>query len=245
MNNQEAKFILSAYRANGSDARDEMFSEALRQARQDPMLGAWLAREQAHDAAMVRKLAEITPPVGLREAILTGARVSGTRRPLWRQPLWMTLGAAAAALLVVSAAVWPRRALAGGNALAAFALRDTAYDRHNGHGDQVKVLQAMLGDPKTHLRGGLGVDFEALRGTGCRTVQVDGRDAFEICFNRNGTWFHLYAMRDFGASGSATKSDVAIEQRAKFCCAAWSDATTGYRYAVVGDSGVESVKSLL
>ena len=47
MTNQEAKFTLSAYRANGQDAGDPAFAEALAQAKQDPALGAWLARAQA------------------------------------------------------------------------------------------------------------------------------------------------------------------------------------------------------
>ena len=41
-------------------------SEAsLAQARSDPTLGVWLAREQAHGAAVVAKLREIVPPAGL------------------------------------------------------------------------------------------------------------------------------------------------------------------------------------
>lgn len=47
------------------------------QAKGDPALGAWFAREQAHDAAVAGKLRAVVPPAGRREAIVTGARMSG------------------------------------------------------------------------------------------------------------------------------------------------------------------------
>ena len=64
MNNTEAKFILNAYRPNGRDAGDATFRAALDQAKSDPALGAWFAREQAHGIAVAAKLREITggPP---------------------------------------------------------------------------------------------------------------------------------------------------------------------------------------
>ena len=87
MNNSEAKFILNAYRPGGRDADDATFGAALAQARNDPALGAWLVREQAHGAAVAAKLRVVAPPAGLREAILTGARrdaPGGSNRHGWR-----------------------------------------------------------------------------------------------------------------------------------------------------------------
>ena len=66
MNNNEAKFILSAYRPGGRDAGDPGMATALAQAKSDPVLGAWFARERAHDAAVAWKLRAVVPPVGLR-----------------------------------------------------------------------------------------------------------------------------------------------------------------------------------
>jgi hypothetical protein len=43
MNNSEAKYILGAYRADGQDAAEPAFAEALRQAETDPDLGGWFA----------------------------------------------------------------------------------------------------------------------------------------------------------------------------------------------------------
>ena len=39
--------------------------------------------------------------------------------------------------------------------------------------------------------------------------------------------------------------NIIYEQRAKFAYATWSDRTNGIRYALVGDSGLETLKQLL
>ena len=77
MNNTEAKFILNAYRPGGRDAGEAGMVSALAQAKGDPALGAWFAREQAHGAAVAAKLRDLAPPSGLHEAILAGGRMSG------------------------------------------------------------------------------------------------------------------------------------------------------------------------
>ena len=245
MNNQEAKFILRAYRSNGGDANDAVFAEALQQAQQDPTLKAWLASQHAMDAVMAAKLKEIIPPAGLREAILTGAKVSSSPPSIWRQTRWISLGAAAALLIVTSVAVWPKRASAEYGRLTEFALRDTASEGHGSHGGDVRAVQAMLGDPALRLAAGIPLDFDAMTGKGCRTVQLDGHEVFEVCFNRGGAWFHLYGVRPSRGAKANVSGEVAVEQRAKFSCATWSDPSNGVRYALVGDSGVERLKQLL
>src|SRR5262245_19685517 len=122
MKNEEAKFILSAYRPNGQDANDPMFTAALEQARKDPALAKWFEFEQKFDRAMTAKLGAVMPPEGLRAAILAGARVSGTpSRAWWQQPKWLALAASVVALLSVgTVAFWPARVDA--QELAKFAL---------------------------------------------------------------------------------------------------------------------------
>jgi hypothetical protein len=75
MTNEEAKFILSAYRPNGCDATDPAMAEALEQAARDPELGAWFREELAVDRVISKKLAEVAVPDGLRGNILTGHRM--------------------------------------------------------------------------------------------------------------------------------------------------------------------------
>ena len=101
MNNQEAKFILGAYHADGRDAGDPMFAEALGQAARDPELSAWLEGNRKFDTVMAEKLGEIRPPAELRAAILAGGQASRPRRRWWTNPLWL----GAAAVIAVAAIV--------------------------------------------------------------------------------------------------------------------------------------------
>lgn len=97
MNREEAQFILRAYRANGSDAPDPQFAEALELARQDPELARWLAEEQALDAATARALRSVQPPPSLRAQLLAARKILRPA-PWWRPPAWL---AAAASILLL------------------------------------------------------------------------------------------------------------------------------------------------
>lgn len=240
MTNQEAKFTLAAYRANGRDADNPMFREALDQVRLDPALAAWWTRAQAHDAAVAARLAEVAPPAGLREAILAGARAS--RRPRVRWTGWLALAAGVAVLLSAGLIAWPRRAAAESARLTAFAIDDTAHGQHGGHGGPTGAMQAMLGASSTRLGAGLPVDFATLRSTGCRTLDFQGHAVLEICFSRDGKWFHCYIARraDFP---SLAETAAVITERAQLASAAWSDAT--YHFVVVSEAGVDAVRKLL
>jgi hypothetical protein len=61
MDNEEAKFILRAYRPNGADAGDAKFCAALEQAKRDPELARWFERELALDKTVAGKVRAITP----------------------------------------------------------------------------------------------------------------------------------------------------------------------------------------
>ncbi|HVS51242.1 MAG TPA: hypothetical protein VHD62_02710 [Opitutaceae bacterium] len=246
MTNDEAKFLLNAYRPGGRDASEPAFASALQQAKSDPVLAAWFAREQAHGAAVAAKLREIAPPAALRDAILAGARASGGA-PLrrWTQPAWLAAAAGLVVLLSVAALVW-RRAVptqVDAQALAEFAIEDTAHGRHGGHGAATSALQAKLSQPATRLMSGLPVDFAALKSTGCRTLRVAGRDVLEVCFARDGTEFHLYVAQRAGDAHAAEQVGSAFMSKGGLCCASWEDAT--HQFAVVSGASLEAVRRLL
>ena len=244
MSNHEAKFILGAYRANGADAGNAMFSAALLQARSDPALGAWFACAQAHDAAVAARLGEIEPPAGLREAILAGARASRTPQPARRFPTrWLALAASVAVLLAATVAFWPSRATAEPARFAAFAIDDMAHGKHGGHGEAAGALQVLLSQPSTRLSAGLPVDFATLRATGCRTLNFAGHDVLEVCFQRNGAMFHCYIANCADFPGLPANGPATFAQRAQFASASWSD--SGRHYVVVSDAGLAAVKQLL
>jgi len=88
MNNQEAKFILAAYRPGGQDASDPLFAEALEQVRRDPELATWFEAEQHFDAAMSEKLKGEPVPPELRANILAARKI--VRPSHWLRPrAWM------------------------------------------------------------------------------------------------------------------------------------------------------------
>ena len=243
MSNEEAKFILHAYRPNGADANDPAFGAALEQAKNDPALGAWFAREQAHAAAVAQRLREIAPPPGLREAILAGGRATERAKPsraFLRGP-WLALAACVALLLAVGVAVWPKSA-SSSHALVAFALDDVVNGRHGGHGGPEKALQATLASDNVHLAHGLPVDFRTLAGTGCRTLSVAGHDVLEVCFVRNGAEFHCYIGRADEFTSDTSNGPTFIE-RGALAAASWADAR--FRYVVVGAGSLDAVKRLL
>lgn len=243
MNNQEAKFILSAYRPGGRDASDAAFTDALAQAERDPALGAWFARAQAHDAAVAAKLAQVCPPAGLREAILAGSRLSETKRGGWRRPAWLAM-AAAAAVMIGSVAFWPKRVDAKADPVAKFALVDALEgEKHGGHGTAVASLVAELHNPATRLSEALPVNFTQLHNTGCRAVDVAGRSVLEVCFERNGTWFHCYIARcdDFPELGKSEKPVFAADGQVN--AVAWADGT--HHFVVAGVASREAIARLL
>src|SRR2546428_12117482 len=112
MDNREAQFVLSAYRPGGQDAASPQFTEVLAQARRDPSLERWFNESIAFDRAVTEKLCAVEAPMGLREGILAGGKVS--RRSSWTKPLLKWSLAAALALaapagsLVLREAAIPR-----------------------------------------------------------------------------------------------------------------------------------------
>ena len=104
MKNEEAKFILRAYRPGGQDAADPQFAEALSQARRDPELGRWLAEQTALDTALSGKLQSVPVPADLKATILAGRKVVPLPiRAWWQRQIHPV--AAAAALAVTFATI--------------------------------------------------------------------------------------------------------------------------------------------
>lgn len=241
MNNEEAKFILQGYRPNGADAGDATFCAAVEQAKSDPGLAGWFAKQQAFDAAVSAKLAQVTPPSDLRAAILAGGKVTAQPvRRWWQQPAWMGAAAGIALLLAVGVAFWPNRA----EALSDFALADARLSAiHGGHGHENNELQAVLNDPGTRLGQKLPVHFANLIETGCRTVSCRGHEVLELCFKRNGVWFHAYFVRKTDFPGMVADSTPRITDHGSISMATWAD--DEHVFLVVSKTGRKNLEALL
>ncbi len=241
---EEAKFILSAFRPNGSDAGDARFGDALRMTDGDPMLKAWFARSRAHDEAIAGKLRQIAPPEGLREAILAGVRVSDPRKNSGLGWGWIASLAAAAALVIgVFSMRAPARPESGTTALAGFAIDDMVNKRHGGDGEPAGALIARLQAKGARMPVAEQIDFEGLRETGCRTLNFAGHDVLEVCFLREGTWYHLYLTRRDGPIGNSVDRGPTFISEAAGAAAVWSDAR--FNYALASKAGVEALRRLL
>ncbi len=245
MNNREAKFVLSAYRPNGLDATDPAFAEALAQAKADPELGAWLAREQAHAAAVADQLKSIMPPPGLRDAILAGGRLS---RPAaqssawWRQPVWLAAAATLAILLVATSVFWTRAA--SGRTLEEYALNFVARGfLLQKHGADVTELRAWLAERGGPVPRELPAKFARLRALGCSTLEFHGRELSLVCFEQDGREFHLFVADriDLAAPGGSTEPRFFAGR--EHVAAAWSD--TGSDYVLVSDADMPALRRLL
>jgi hypothetical protein len=243
MNNEEAKFILHGYRPNGADAGDATFCAAVEQAKKDPALGEWFTKMQAFDAAVAAKLTHIVPPADLRASILAGGAVTAPlqpARPWWRHPAWMAAAASVALFLSVGVALWPNRA----EALTDFALADARLGAtHGGHGHENNQLQTVLNDPNTRLGQKLPIQFANLLETGCRTVNCRGHEVLELCFQRNGVWFHAYIVRKGDFPGLASGSTPKITDHGRASMATWAD--DSHVVLVVSRAGRESLEALL
>lgn len=249
MTPDEAKFLLRARRPGDRDASDPAFAEALKAAEASPSLKTWQAREERRDAALAAKLGEIAPPPGLREAILAGVRASETRSSgkiiAWRYPVWLAVAAAVVVLMSVVVRQTSAPALSV-DRLAVAAMHDleNAHASHVGVPGSQAALKARLASVALPLRTGLGqvLNLEELQSGHCRSVSIAGREVFEICFQREGVWFHLYATA--GGSGAVTSElrEVATAEGG-MTVAAWRDAK--HTYALVTMAGRDALRRVL
>jgi hypothetical protein len=245
MNSKDAQFILSGYRPGGQDASDPLFAAALEQAKRDPGLGQWLAQQQAHAAAVADKLKDIPPPPHLRQAVLAGANL--TQPPVRSgrlRPAFVGLAAAAAVLAVGLFTVLPVKNAMAVEQLEAFAIQDAQTVPHGRPvGSAASDLKAHLELEGVCLATGLHFDFETLRTTGCRTLTSDGHEMVELCFKRNGDFYHLYIVKRADFTNLKAKAFSGTRTQAGVSFVSWAD--EGYFYMLASRATPGALERLL
>jgi len=239
VDNQGARFVLSAFRPGGQDANDARFAEALEQVRRDPILERWFEESAAFDAAMTEKLRAVQVPQDLRETILAGAKVS--RSPSRPAPV---LKWAIAALLILSATLgslfwqrtrpahlvgWQTRAL---DVISSLVRNESTFDAQSGKVDDlISFLRA------NHAPGSekLPDNLSKLTSLGCKTFSWNGVAVSVICFTRpDGGLVHLVTTKATQAAVTVVKTRPAIVRRGNWATATWREGDKIYMLAVEG-----------
>ncbi len=253
MNNEEAKFILRAGRPDGRDSSDPLFQEAVAAADRDPGLARWWARERDFDRAVAARLEGIAPPRDLRDAILIGARASRPRRLWWRSP--MAFAAAAAVVAAVAIPVVFREpgagpatvaapAIASGADLARYAMANVRDGPHGHPTDPgASAIEAALATSSGTVRVGFDLSAETFRRAGCQHFDFGGHDVYEVCFRRDGAWFHLFVTRRPDGPVLAGPAGPEFFEGEGVASAAWAD--DEHFYSLVTRAGAAALHPMI
>lgn len=254
MTNDEAKFMLTGYRPNGADADDQAMADALAQAKRDPTLGEWFEREQAFDRIVADKLASVAAPAGLRESILAGTKATSATAakpsPSWWQQPW-TIGLAAAAAVVVAFTLTlsePETRIAqlpGMEPILKVALADFGGAHGPGaHANALGEFGAWLIDDNNRLGAGvMPVDLATLRAYGCRKINIAGHEVFEVCFERDSGWYHVFIAPREAFDSENLQRDPMFHEKGEFIAASWADEK--FAYLVSSTTDLATLRGLL
>jgi hypothetical protein len=91
---------------------------------------------------------------------------------------------------------------------------------------------------RTNLRLNLG-ELDRKR---CRAVRLGGHEVFEICFARDGAWYHLYVM-PAATLAPKDRDTLHFQTTAGVTSAVWS--TAGTAYALITQVAPEVVRQWL
>ncbi|MBT5902356.1 MAG: hypothetical protein HOH58_09640 [Opitutaceae bacterium] len=247
--------MLQGYRPNGADAENEAFAEALAQASRDPALSAWFEREQEFDATIAAKLSNITAPAGLRDSILAGTKLSSApaepsqSRAWWLRPWAIGLAAAAAVALAftvnLSEPETKIAALPGFDPVLKVALADYGGAHDKGvHANDLGNFGAWLMDENNRLGADvMPVNLDELRQFGCRKVNVAGHEVFEVCFQRESGWYHVFIAPRESFDAEAIYSKPMFHESGEFIAASWAD--DKFAYLVSGTTELATLRGLL
>jgi hypothetical protein len=237
MDNQEAKFILNAYRPGGQDADDPRFAEALEQARRDPVLERWFSESIAFDTSVTKRLCAIEVPVDLRESILAGVKVS---RPLRSSFIKWSVAAALVSMAILGSLIWRETRpahLAGWQSqaldvISSLVRQESSFDAQSHKADE---LLAWLRANHAPAAQKLPSTLEKLESLGCKTFSWDRTPVSVICFMRpDGGLIHLVSTAATPATNHVEKVKPTLVRQGNWTTATWREGDRIYMLALEG-----------
>ena len=224
MNNNEAKFILQAYRPGGEDASDPQFAEALQQVQRDPELANWFAQERSLDSAIIRKLKESPIPSHLKATILAGRKIIQPVHSWKRQAAWAV--AASLVLLLSLVALWTRTGrepgLADYRGAMARMLSSKEYTLDLTTAD-VRQIQQWLGTHNGHGDFVLPAGLSGFPGHGCLVLNWQGKRVSMICLRTQSNGIvHLFVIDRLDLRGAPPPGTRQFAAAGEWMTASWT-----------------------
>ena len=238
MDNNEAKQLLAAYRANGADAADPLFREALLQAERDPELAQHLSAQRAFDRRMNEALRSVSPPPEGALHVRTGILFAPKRA---RFGWWAAGLAAALALLLTTSVVSPRRPLVLPVESSVQALAAHLYEHEMTLGLRSRNFERLttwLSSKGGPVPGELPPALAALSSIGCQTWETNRGRVSLICFTGDDRkTVHLYIFEDADGFGELPAAvNTALTSEGGWTRAAWRDRERAYVLSLLGEA---------
>lgn len=252
MNQDEAKYILRAYRADGPDAHDPQFRAALELLKHDAELAEWFANEQALDRRIAKKISSFPVPPDLKSQLLAARKVI----PLpvwWQRPAWRAIAAAIVllfgigAFLILSSAQpnFPKTPTSFAQYRATMA-DFTGNDlwRLDLRTRDVKEIRQWLGQKNTGTALQLPASLDGQPGVGCRLLSWSGKTVSLVCFELdNHEVAHLLVI-DQDAFQDAAPATPVFAQIGKTTTLSWSQQGKAYVLVAKNSSETDLMKLL-
>lgn len=247
MTNDEAKIVLGVYRPHGQDADNPFFADALRQARTDPSLAAWLKDAQSFDEDFAARLRTVRGPADAKNMIKATMGASTGRRRRW----W-PLAIAASVVFLLTTSVLLRNRPSGlhlpENATIA-QLATNLAEHHASIGlmsaDPARVRQ-WISERDGPLPDDLPPGLAKMAMLGCETWKTTRGKISLVCFVGEGKQLvHLYVFEkaaDF--PGLPDYAHPRVEREGSWSLALWQNDGHAYVLGSPNDSGI-SVESLI
>lgn len=243
MDNEQARFILQAYRPGGQDAGDPQFAEALEQVRRDPELAQWFEQQRALDKAIANKLESAPIPPDLKSSILAARSV--VRPPVWRRRSAALAWAACLALLLSLGGLWIKAntgyAAYHRDMVEAVASLDSLDLRES----DVALINDWLGERSAPSGFTMPKSLQKFAGLGCRVLDWRGREVTLICLCDDSEGLqdkvHLLVIDSHSLPGSPPGPKPQFKEDGHIATASWSD--EDYTYILAGHRGTRYLAS--